>query len=265
MMTSVCRGAFALALGAALLAPFATARAKTYSVPPFTVEISDAIPAGEKIRGAIVTQRWNPMLTEENGTSEFDAFTVEQRLATITAGFADQNLSMSEIQAGYASLVSAFDTLATRANRPELRYAGFIFEGCSIHGARSMSEGFGNPDRTIAVISFCGRNFALFDLLPSFSPFMPELSFPHLQVSNGSDLDRVTWNDATTRQVRDEARGLWSASLHPRLGHCEAAPDGVKYELLWLAEAIKARVPATIPDGPYACLAFLRRRRGGAS
>jgi hypothetical protein len=250
--TSRCRR-YSLALLLVVgLVPTATALAATYNVAPFTISISDAIPASEKIRGVIDTSRWNPMVTEANGKAEFDAFIVEQRLATITSGFSDQDLTLDQIVAQYQSLVAAFETIAVRANRPELRYAGFIFQGCSVHGARSMSEGFGNPDRTIAVISFCGRNYALFTLLPSFSAFMPELSFPHLQVSNGSDLDRVTWNDATTRQVRSEARGLWTSSLHPRLGHCEAAADGLKYELLWLREAIKARVPATIPDGAYA-------------
>lgn len=235
----------------AVFASVTTASAATYRVNSFTINISDSIPASAKIRGAIATQRWSPMTTESAGKGEFDAFVVEERLATISSGFNEQNLSLNQYLQEYAALVAAFDSVATLANRPELRSVGFIFQGCSIHGARSMSQGFGNPDRTIAAISFCGRNYALFSLLPSFSTFMPELQYPHLQVTNGNDGDRVGWNDATTRQVRDEGRGLWTASLHPKLGHCDAAGDGIKYELLWLREVLKARVPSPVPDGAY--------------
>jgi uncharacterized protein (TIGR03382 family) len=241
----------ALLLGGLCLAPVG-ASAATYSVAPFTITIPDGIPASAKIRGAIAVQHWSPMMNTGAGKPMLDAFVVDQRLATITAGFQDRDMTLADIQSEYRALITAFESLATIAGRPELRYVGFIFQGCSVHGARSLSEGLGDPDRTIAAVSFCGRDYALFNLVPSFSAGMQALSFPHLQVSNGNDLDRVPWNDATTRQVRSEARGLWTSSLHPRLGHCEAAADGVAFELLWLREAIVARVPAEIPDGPYA-------------
>jgi uncharacterized protein (TIGR03382 family) len=236
-----------------------TGLAADYNSGAFYLTIPDSIPASEKLRGVISTSSWSPPVQDPPGRNQFQVFLVENRLAELTNGLAADGSytpPLSQYRSENAAMLKALDAIATQANRPELKYVPLIFQGCSIHGSHAMLQAAVNPDRTLGAIAFCGRNYALYDLIPPNTPFMPELSIPLLMVSFGDDTDRVVWNDSAVRDVRMNARGLWSASLHPGLGHCESTSDGLNFELLWLKELMRRRLPTTIPSGAFSLKAL---------
>jgi len=234
-----------------------TAGAATYTANNCTIAISDQIPTGQPLR-ALQLQLWNPSVTSQPAAGMWAQWRVENRVAFCASSLpspvyspGNPTATLASYRASLRVLFLACSTIATQANRPELRSIGIIFDGCSINGGVSLGYGMSSPDRTVAVIAYCGRlnDYYLFGL--PLTPFAPELQVPFLQTSNGNDYPRPPFNDSLGRAVRRQARSLWSHSLHPGVGHCDALPDGGAFEMLWLTEAMSVRVPAAPVGGEW--------------